>query len=61
MGNFHVANPTRTYMEYWMDWVLLYRSEAEMLELASELPGAHASVVFEDTGSQMFLCVRRPS
>ncbi len=60
IGNFHVHNPTQLYMAYWMDWVLLYRSEAEMLALAEGLEGAEAKVVFEDTGSQMFLCVRKP-
>lgn len=59
IGNFHISNPTRLYMEYWMDWVLLYRSEDEFRELAEGLEGAQTSVVFEDTRSQMFLCVRK--
>jgi extracellular factor (EF) 3-hydroxypalmitic acid methyl ester biosynthesis protein len=61
VGNFHVRNPTRTYMEYWMDWVLLYRSDEDMLDLAKALPGARASVFCEGTGSQVFLDVRKPS
>lgn len=61
VGNFHLGNRTRLYMEYWMDWVLVYRTENEMLELARGLPGAHASIEFEDTRSQMFLCVRKES
>jgi extracellular factor (EF) 3-hydroxypalmitic acid methyl ester biosynthesis protein len=59
IGNFHVRNPTRVYMEYWMDWVLVYRTEDELLDLAWGLPGADASLVFEETGSQMFLCIRK--
>lgn len=59
VGNFHVNNPTRLYMEYWMDWVLLYRSESELLELAEDLKGAQTAIVFEDTKSQMFLCIRK--
>ena len=59
VGNFHVGCKTRRYLEYWMDWVLLYRSEDEMHALAAGLPGASASVVFEETRSQMFLVVRK--
>ena len=61
IGNFHVDNPTRTYMEFWMDWVLFYRTEDEFLGLADSLEGAEASVIFEETHSQMFLRVRKPS
>lgn len=59
IGNFHQNNPSRIYMEYWMDWVIYYRDEAEFLELASELPGADATLTAEETGSQMFLQVRK--
>lgn len=59
VGNFHVANPTRVYMDYWMDWSLIYRSEQTFLSLARRLPGASSEIVFEATGSQMFLRVRR--
>lgn len=57
IGNFHVGNPTRVYMEYWMDWVLYYRTEEEMLGLAEGLPKSSASIEFETTRSQMFLRV----
>ncbi len=57
VGNFHVSNQTRVYMDYWMDWVLFYRTEQEMLELAADLVGADASIMFEETGSQLFLRV----
>ncbi len=59
VGNFHSKNPTRTYMEYWMDWVLVYRDEEEFFDMARNLPGARPTLVFEDTGSQMFLCIRK--
>jgi extracellular factor (EF) 3-hydroxypalmitic acid methyl ester biosynthesis protein len=60
VGNFHPKNPSRIYMEYWMDWVIYYRDEAEFLELANDLPGAEVSLTQEETGSQMFLQVRKP-
>jgi extracellular factor (EF) 3-hydroxypalmitic acid methyl ester biosynthesis protein len=59
IGNFHVGNPTRWYMDYWMDWTLIYRTEDEFLALARDLPGAECSVSFEETRSQMFLSVRK--
>ncbi len=59
IGNFHVGNSTRTYLEYWMDWVLLHRSEEDMLALAADLVGATTEITFEKTRSQMFLHVRK--
>jgi extracellular factor (EF) 3-hydroxypalmitic acid methyl ester biosynthesis protein len=57
VGNFHVSNPTRHYMAYWMDWVLYNRTEDEFLDLAARLLGAKASVTFDGSRSQMFLRV----
>lgn len=59
VGNFHEDSPTKLYMDYWMDWSLYYRSEEDLLELAENLPGAHAEVSFEQTGCQMFLRIRK--
>ncbi len=60
IGNFHVSNPTRVYMEYWMDWVLFYRSEADFHALCSDFTeAASVDVFFEDTKSQMFLRVTK--
>lgn len=59
IGNYHASNPSRFYMAYWLDWVLYYRTEAEMLELTASLTGALKQVVFDASGSQMFLKVER--
>lgn len=59
LGNFHVRNPTRVYMEYWMDWVLYYRDTKEFLAMASDLPGASAEIKFEPSGCHMFLVIRK--
>lgn len=61
LGNFHTSNPSRHYMEYWCDWVLNLRTEEEFTALASELPLANHSIIFEDTASQMFLHVKKPA
>ena len=46
-------------MEYWLDWVLYYRTEQEFIDLLKNVRAAEARVMFEDTGSQMFLHVNR--
>ncbi len=61
VGNYHVRNPTRLYMDYWMDWVLYYRTEASVLALAEGLPARNARVTYDSTGSQMFLHLDRPA
>ena len=33
IGNFATGNPTRAFMEWAADWVLLYRSEREFIDL----------------------------
>lgn len=59
IGNFHIANKSRTYMEYWLDWVLYYRSEDEFLDLVNPDWDSENSVFLEDTGSQMFLHIKK--
>ncbi|MFH2008910.1 MAG: class I SAM-dependent methyltransferase [bacterium] len=61
VGNFHVNNPTRQYMAYWMDWTLIYRTENGFRDLAADLAGAEVDCGFEDTRSQMFLTIRKPA
>ncbi len=58
-GNFHVSNPSRHYMEYWVDWVLYYRTEEEFRKLIDGSPVRDVDVYFEDTRSQMFLRVKK--
>ncbi len=58
IGNFHVNNPSRHYMEYWCDWVLYYRTEEEFMALLEDKT-AEKSIMFEDSRSQMFLTVRK--
>jgi extracellular factor (EF) 3-hydroxypalmitic acid methyl ester biosynthesis protein len=59
IGNFHVSNPSRYYMEYWLDWVLYYRSESDFKELLGDTSSAVMNVSFEDTRVQMFLHVKK--
>jgi extracellular factor (EF) 3-hydroxypalmitic acid methyl ester biosynthesis protein len=61
VGNYHVSNQTRLYMDYWMDWPLYYRTEENFLGLAEGLPATHVSLGFDETGCQMFLRLDRPA
>jgi extracellular factor (EF) 3-hydroxypalmitic acid methyl ester biosynthesis protein len=58
VGNFHSSQPSRVYMDYWMDWPLYYRTEESFHALAEGLP-ARASLSFDPTGCQMFLKLER--
>jgi extracellular factor (EF) 3-hydroxypalmitic acid methyl ester biosynthesis protein len=58
IGNFHVCNPSRYYMEYWCDWFLCHRTEEEFVDLVDQSLPASVSILFESTGSQMFLRVK---
>ena len=60
VGNFHVSNQSRWFMEFWHDWVLYYRTEDEFLDLLQGIPAQDVRVIFEDSGSQMFLTARKP-
>jgi extracellular factor (EF) 3-hydroxypalmitic acid methyl ester biosynthesis protein len=59
VGNFHISNASRYYMEYWLDWVLYYRTEQDFMDLLKGVKSAVTNIVFEDTGSQMFMQVKK--
>ena len=59
IGNFHVMNPSKYYMEYWCDWVLYQRTEKEFIALMKDNPSSDVSILFENTGSQMFLNIKK--
>jgi extracellular factor (EF) 3-hydroxypalmitic acid methyl ester biosynthesis protein len=58
VGNYHVSNRSRVYMDYWMDWPLYYRTEESFLAVAEGLP-ARIAIQLDPTGSQMFLRLDR--
>jgi extracellular factor (EF) 3-hydroxypalmitic acid methyl ester biosynthesis protein len=59
IGNFHVSNPNRNYMEYWLDWVLYHRTEEEFTSLIKGVSDAEIKLFFEDSKVQMFLHVTK--
>jgi extracellular factor (EF) 3-hydroxypalmitic acid methyl ester biosynthesis protein len=60
IGNYHFQNKSRWFMEYWLDWVLYYRSEDDMNDLVSDIETATASIMFEGSECQMFLLAQKP-
>ncbi len=60
VGNYHFNNRSRWFMEYWHDWVLYYRTEDEFMSLLGETDATDLSIIFEDTGSQMFMTATKP-
>ncbi len=59
IGNFHISNPSKYYMEYWCDWALFHRTEDEFLNMLEDRGASNLSVLFEDTRSQMFLKINK--
>ena len=59
VGNFHPGCTSRTYLDYWCDWSLVYRTEEEFLALADGVEGAKVTLQFEETRSQMFMRLER--
>ena len=59
VGNYFITNPSKFYMEYWLDWVLYHRTEEEFRRLLDDNPAAQVDIIFEDTRSQMFLCAKK--
>lgn len=55
VGNFHISNPSRYYMEYWLDWAIVYRNEHDMLDFVADEAVTDPRVVFDESGVQMIL------
>ena len=60
IGNYHVQNRSRWFMEYWLDWVLYYRTEEEMIDILRDTGSTDASIIFEESKCQMFLLAKKP-
>jgi extracellular factor (EF) 3-hydroxypalmitic acid methyl ester biosynthesis protein len=57
VGNFHPSNPTRNYMEWCMDWILIHRTEDELRDLGIQagIPTDQISIDREPLGVCIFL------
>ncbi|HIJ97327.1 MAG TPA: class I SAM-dependent methyltransferase [Desulfuromonadales bacterium] len=61
VGNFHVSNQDRLWMEWCGDWRLIHRTEEDMFKLCdmARIPLDNAGFYFEPMGVNMFLRVRK--
>jgi len=60
VGNMVPMNPSRWFMELHLDWFLIYREHAEMLELArTAAPDAQSRILEEPTGVNPFVALTR--
>ena len=58
LGNMVPTQPNRWFMELHLDWTLIYRTHAEMLELArAAAPGVPSEIVEEPTGINPFVAI----
>lgn len=59
IGNMVSGSSSQFYMEYWLDWKILYRSEEDLRLLAKDLPDAKVTVSHDGTGIQMLLILEK--
>lgn len=61
VGNMDPASQSKFYMEYVMDWYLIYRTRSELLNLTRSLfPVPLVEVTAEETGTNNFMVIRKP-
>ncbi len=60
IGNMDPGNPSRWMFEHHLDWFLLYRTKAEMLEFGqAAVPNGRMEVIEDATGTNPFLVVQK--
>jgi extracellular factor (EF) 3-hydroxypalmitic acid methyl ester biosynthesis protein len=61
VGNFDPSNEMKTYMEYGLEWHLIYRTQADMIQLTREAIGPLPRILCESeqTGINNFLVVQK--
>jgi extracellular factor (EF) 3-hydroxypalmitic acid methyl ester biosynthesis protein len=59
VGNFHSSNESRIFMEYWLDWKIIHRTEEDFLRMTEGLQAAQVQLHFDSTRIQMLLHVRK--
>jgi extracellular factor (EF) 3-hydroxypalmitic acid methyl ester biosynthesis protein len=57
VGNFHISNPDRPWMEWCGDWHLIHRDEGDMRSICNRagVPADSIRFHYESTGINMFL------
>jgi extracellular factor (EF) 3-hydroxypalmitic acid methyl ester biosynthesis protein len=61
VSNVHVNNPSRGWMEYVVDWNLVYRNTEQMQAiLPKDIPKEFFNILVEPTGVNIFVEIRKP-
>ncbi len=60
VSNVHVNNPSRSWMEYMVDWNLIYRDAAQMSEILPDVPDEQVRIFVEEIGVNIFAEIRKP-
>jgi len=60
IANMSDIKPFRHFIEFILDWQLIYRDAGEILALVPEVCRAHTRVVAEPTAVNLFLHIRKP-
>ena len=60
VANMNDSKPFRNFIEFVLDWQLIYRDSNEMRSFIPEAARDQAQVVVEDTTVNLFLHVRQP-
>jgi len=60
IANMNDTKPFRNFIEFILDWQLIYRGSAEILSFAPERCGDMARVIQEPTSVNLFLHIRKP-
>ena len=63
VGNFHIHNPDRAWMEWCGESFLIHRMEADLLHLCDRagIPREHLTFSLEPLGAVVFLVATRPN
>lgn len=61
IGNFHLNNPDRPWMEWCGDWHLIHRDEDDMKRICNlaNIPARSVRIEYEPLGVNMFLRIRK--
>lgn len=60
VANMNDSKPFANFIEYILDWHLIYRSPSQIRTFAPIRPGSHSEVIHEPTTANLFLHVRKP-
>jgi extracellular factor (EF) 3-hydroxypalmitic acid methyl ester biosynthesis protein len=61
VANMNDSKPFRNFIEFLLDWHLIYRDSLQVRRFAADTPANEACVIAEPTAVNLFLEVRKQS